>query len=95
MTAKAAIDNNILCGMCGEAAGVPALIPVLAGMGIKEFSMSSHLILQARKTLSSYTMEQCCASAKAVLELTTAGDVREYLQFGSEYEKSGNQVIGS
>ena len=53
MTIEAAHRNNIFCGMCGEAAGDPALIPVLLGLGLDEFSMSAGSILAARERIAS------------------------------------------
>ncbi len=52
MVAKAGCDAGIMVGMCGEAAGRVDLIPEFVKMGLTEFSMSSSLILRAKKCLS-------------------------------------------
>ena len=38
MTAQAAAERHIPCGMCGEAAGDPKLAPAFVGMGVNELS---------------------------------------------------------
>ncbi len=53
-------------GMCGEMCSDPMVIPVLLGLGLDEFSMSSNAILKARKTvrsLSQKEMEKLAADA--------------------------------
>ncbi|MDQ7982727.1 MAG: phosphoenolpyruvate--protein phosphotransferase [Spiroplasma sp.] len=46
-------DKKIPVGMCGEMAGDKIAIPLLVGMGLDEFSMSSSDILAARKLINS------------------------------------------
>lgn len=79
MTAKAAREHGIMCGMCGEAAGDPHLIPIFAGMGVTELSMSPSLILQARKTICSLDMDDCYKAALRVTEMRDIPQVKEFL----------------
>ena len=54
------------CGMCGEMAGDPVAAPVLLGLGLDEFSMSSSRILPTRKIITSLNkkeMEDLAAKA--------------------------------
>src|SRR5919202_1940111 len=51
-TRDAASVNDIWVGVCGEAAGEPALIPKLIGLGVTELSMSAPLIPKAKKIIS-------------------------------------------
>lgn len=67
MTAKAAADHHIPCGMCGEAAADPRLAPSFVGMGVNELSMSPRQIPTIRKLLSQMTMEDCRRAAKECL----------------------------
>jgi len=84
MTITAAHRNGIFCGMCGEAAGDPKLIPVLLGMGLDEFSMSAGSILSARRQICEADSAVCAALAQEVLSLSTAEEVKARLeQFGN------------
>jgi phosphoenolpyruvate-protein phosphotransferase len=51
-TCDAASVNDVWVGVCGEAAGEPALIPKLIGLGVTELSMSAPLIPKAKKIIS-------------------------------------------
>lgn len=81
-TAKAAADNNIMCGMCGEAAGKPELIPVWAGLGLTELSMSPGLIPQARHIICDLDTEKAKELAQAALGCGDAAQVKELLVNG-------------
>lgn len=51
-TCKAADAAGIPVGVCGEAAGEPAMIPKLIGLGVTELSMGAPSIPRAKKVLS-------------------------------------------
>lgn len=80
---KSAIDgahkNNILCGMCGEAAGDPSFIPLLVGLGLDEFSMNANKILQARKLIRELNFQDCQKLADEVLELNSSEEIKRKL----------------
>lgn len=80
---KSAIDgahkNNILCGMCGEAAGDPSFIPLLVGLGLDEFSMNANKILQARKLIRELNFHDCQKLADEVLKLNTSEEIKRKL----------------
>ena len=67
MTAQAAAERNIPCGMCGEAAGDPKLAPAFVGMGVNELSMSPRRVPAVRKLLSGLTMDECRQAAEKLL----------------------------
>lgn len=67
MTAQAAAERHIPCGMCGEAAGDPKLAPAFVGMGVNELSMSPRRVTAARKLLSELTMDECRQAAEKLL----------------------------
>ena len=52
MTCEAAREHGIWVGVCGEAAGEPALIPKLVELGVTELSMSAPSIPRAKKIVS-------------------------------------------
>lgn len=68
--------NNILCGMCGEAAGDLAFIPILIGLGLDEFSMNGNKILQARKLIRSLEFKECQKLADEVLKLSSTEEIK-------------------
>jgi len=52
MICQAAGKAGLWVGICGEAAARPDLIPVFAGMGVSELSMSPASILRAKKCVT-------------------------------------------
>ena len=52
LACKGAADGGIWVGVCGEAAGDPALIPRLLSWGVSELSMSPSLIARAKKCVT-------------------------------------------
>jgi phosphoenolpyruvate-protein phosphotransferase (PTS system enzyme I) len=52
MTCEAAREAGIWVGVCGEAAGEPALIPKLIELGVTELSMSAPSIPRAKRIVS-------------------------------------------
>ena len=81
---KKAIDGahlaNIICGMCGEAAGDPSFIPLLVGLGLDEFSMNSNSILKARKTINNLNAKECAKLSEEIIQMASARDVEKRLK---------------
>ena len=81
---KKAIDGahsaNIICGMCGEAAGDPTFIPLLVGLGLDEFSMNSNSILRARKTINNLNAEECKKLSEEIINMSSAKEVEKRLK---------------
>ena len=81
---KKAIDGahsaNIICGMCGEAAGDPTFIPLLVGLGLDEFSMNSNNILRARRTINNLDKETCVKLSEEILQMASAEEVETRLK---------------
>lgn len=82
MTARAAEHAGILCGMCGEAAADPDLIPVFWGMGLRELSMSAHRIPEGRAALAEWKTEDCKKLAQKVLECADRQEVQRAIRAG-------------
>lgn len=78
-TIDGAHKNNILCGMCGEAAGDPMFIPLLIGLGLDEFSMNANKILQARKLIRKLNFQDCKQIVQNVLKLNSSEEVKQNL----------------
>lgn len=81
---KMAIDGahsaNIICGMCGEAAGDLFYIPLLIGLGLDEFSMNSNSLLKARKRINNLDKAECVKLSEEILQLSSAEEVEERLK---------------
>ena len=81
---KKAIDGahsaNIICGMCGEAAGDSTFIPLLVGLGLDEFSMNSNSILRARKTINNLNAKECTKLSEEIINMSSAKEVEKRLK---------------
>ena len=77
---SAANKEDIMAGMCGEAASDPLLVPVLLGFGLNEFSVSATAILATRKAMSLWTMDECKALVDEVMQLETEAEVKALLE---------------
>lgn len=71
--------NDIMVGMCGEAAADPLLIPLLLAFGLDEFSVSATSVLKTRKIISQWTIDEAKEVANKALTLKTESEVVEYL----------------
>ena len=76
---SAANKEDIMAGMCGEAAADSKLIPLLLAFGLDEFSVSATSVLKTRKTISDCTMDECKALADKVMACVTEEEVLEIL----------------
>ncbi|WP_027119583.1 phosphoenolpyruvate--protein phosphotransferase [[Mycoplasma] testudinis] len=64
--------NGIWTGMCGEMAGEPLAVPLLLGLGLKEFSMSAPSMLKAKYIISKLNYPDCQKLAEQAIRLGTA-----------------------
>ncbi|SNS48194.1 phosphoenolpyruvate--protein phosphotransferase [Actinomadura mexicana] len=72
-----AAGAGVPCGVCGEAAGDPALACVLVGLGVTSLSMSAPSLPLVRAALVRHTLEECRAAAAAARAARSAGQARE------------------
>jgi phosphotransferase system enzyme I (PtsI) len=77
---EAAHANGKWVGMCGEMAEQKHALPILLGLGLDEFSMSAGAILPARAQLAKLSQRDMKQVAQAVLELSSAEEVRAYVE---------------
>ncbi len=87
MTAKAALENGIEVGVCGEMAGTPGLAPVLCGLGVTNLSMSASAMLAAKKDLADHTFAECQELAEKMLASPSASDNEKIFE---EWQKANN-----
>lgn len=80
MVVKNAYTKGKYVGMCGEMAGKKELIPLLLGMGLKEFSMNPSSILETRKVINNLNFEECKALAEKLVDLNTSEEIKDFLK---------------
>lgn len=78
-TIKAARDNGIWSGMCGEMASDPYAAVILMAMGIHELSMSAPSIPRVKEKIRSISSQKAKEMLDAVLELEDSEAIKEYL----------------
>ncbi len=77
---NAAHQEGKWVGMCGEMAGDERAVPLLLGLGLDEFSMSSGNILKVRKLISQLDKKYCADLVrKVVQECSTTEEVIKLL----------------
>jgi phosphotransferase system enzyme I (PtsI) len=75
-SAAAAADAAKGCGVCGEAAGDPALACVLVGLGVSSLSMSPPSLPLVRAALARHTLNDCRRAAGAARAAVTPETAR-------------------
>ncbi|MDP8233591.1 MAG: phosphoenolpyruvate--protein phosphotransferase [Candidatus Saelkia tenebricola] len=84
-------ENNIPVGMCGEMAGESRYLPLLLGLGLRNFSVSPLIIPELKLVASSVTLDQAKEIAREVMGLSSREKIRQYLSLklreilGSDY----------
>lgn len=76
---ETAHENNIWCGICGEAAADKRLIPLYLAMGLDEFSMSAGSIPKARKQITNLSITDAERMLSDVLKMKTAQEIEAYM----------------
>lgn len=71
--------RGIPCGMCGEAAADPRMIPLLVSFGLDEFSVNPASVLSVRCALSELDSKVCGEIAEKALSMETEEEVSAYL----------------
>lgn len=65
--------------LCGECAADPMMIPLLLGLGIREFSVAARHIPLVKHTIRKWRILEACRLAEGALEHTVASELKEYL----------------
>ena len=79
MVRRAARRHSIPVSLCGEMASDPALLTLLVGLGLTEFSMTPGAIPVAKQVLAELRHEELRALARRVLRLATIDDIEREL----------------
>ena len=70
--------------ICGESAADPMMVPVLLGLGIREFSVAARHIPLVKHTIRKWRILEACRLAEQALEYTAAQDLRQFLSAATE-----------
>ncbi|MCX5696643.1 MAG: phosphoenolpyruvate--protein phosphotransferase [Candidatus Omnitrophica bacterium] len=73
-------EAGIWVGMCGEMAGEAAMVLILLGLGLDEFSMPPLVIPEVKYLVRLVTIAQVQEIAKEALKLSTGKQVEEFSQ---------------
>jgi len=65
--------------LCGESAADPAMIPILIGLGIREFSVAARHIPLVKHTIRKWRILEACRLAEGALEYASAPELKQYL----------------
>jgi phosphotransferase system enzyme I (PtsI) len=79
MVRRAAVRHRIPVSLCGEMASDPALLTLLVGLGLREFSMTPGAIAVAKQALAEVRTDELRALARRVLRLPTVDDIEREL----------------
>ncbi len=77
--ADAAEKAGKWCGICGELGGMGLALPVLAGLGVKELSMTPQLLPENIYKIRKMYYNECKKLADEVLKADTQEDVKKLL----------------
>lgn len=80
MIVRAGAARGKLVAVCGELAADTRIGPLLAGLGVKELSMSPPAMLKVKAALHAQTMDYWQQRAQELLKAETAADVQAVLQ---------------
>jgi phosphotransferase system enzyme I (PtsI) len=81
MAIKAAEDNNIKIGICGEMGGEIEYTILLLGLGLREFSDAPAMIIpEVKKIIRSVTFERAKEVAETVCSFNDPAETTKYLR---------------
>ncbi len=79
MVRRAAVRHRIPVSLCGEMASDPALLTLLVGLGLTEFSMTPAAIPTAKQVLAEVRSDDLRALARRILKLATVEEISREL----------------
>ena len=79
MIVNAARKHNISVSVCGQMSSDPVFLPLLIGMGIRQFSVTPHAIPELKEVIRNLTISKAEKIAERAETLEVARDVENYL----------------
>ncbi len=83
-TIAAAWRANISVSLCGEMAGDPRAVPLLLGLGLREFSMAPSRLPLVKQEIRATSMPQAVAFAESIMARSDEADIKLLLDRGVE-----------
>ena len=81
---KTTIENaknaGIPVSVCGEAAADSSLVPILAGMGCRRFSVNPGSVPEVRRTLSLWSASDAEKYVSDILKIPSDNEIKEYMR---------------
>jgi len=77
---EAAAKNGVDVSICGEMAGDPINIPVLMGLGLKEFSMNSGAIPVIKQVVRQLDSRETRETVKEILGMHTVSSITDLIE---------------
>ncbi len=74
-----AARNHTPVALCGEMASDPVLLPLLIGLGLRDFSMSPSSIPVAKQVIRQVRADAMLGVARRVLKMATVGEIEQFL----------------
>lgn len=65
--------------VCGESAADPLMIPILLGLGVREFSVAFRHIPLVKHTIRTWRIIEACRLAEGAMEFSSALELKKYL----------------
>jgi phosphotransferase system enzyme I (PtsI) len=91
---RSAARAGVRLSVCGEMASDPALLAVLIGLGLTEFSMTPAAIPAARHLVGSVRADTLRAVVRRALHLRTTTEIEEHLAHAAGDAPSGQPLVG-
>ena len=91
---RSAARAGVRLSVCGEMASDPALLAVLIGLGLTEFSMTPAAIPAARHLVGSVRADTLRAVVRRALHLGTTTEIEEHLAHAAGDAPSGQPLVG-
>lgn len=79
LVSRAARRTGVPVSLCGEMASDPAMLGLLIGLGLTEFSMTPAAIPLARRVVADLRADEARRLARHALSLSTAAEVEQFL----------------
>jgi phosphotransferase system enzyme I (PtsI) len=79
LVSRAAKRQGVPVSLCGEMASDPAMVGLLIGLGLTEFSMTPAAIPTVRQVVAHLRADEARRLARHALSLSTAGEVEQFL----------------